>query len=159
MGARVRQFSVIFASLALCGFMLSSGCGGEEPEDNQVDCNGISIDAISPDIDSLTTHVFAKSCAYGSCHDASAPAEGFQFYDLATVEAAINSASVQDESVMLIAPGDPANSYIYRKITGTNMAATDQNGRIATMMPPGAPLCAPKIEAVRAWIEAGALAD
>ena len=118
--------------------------------------DGVSIEAISPDIDSLTTHVFAKSCAYGSCHDATGPAEGLELYNVATLEAAINSASAQNATVMLVAPGDAANSYIYRKLTGMGMTATGLGGSVATTMPPGARLCAPKIEAVRAWIEAGA---
>lgn len=56
------------------------------------------------------------------------------------------------ESAMLrVQPGQPAQSWLYRKLTGTQ--------DIGTEMPPGAPLGADLTDLVRTWIEDGALAD
>jgi len=155
----MHRFIIVLASLSALAIASVSGCGGTSCEETQVDCDGTCIDVIPATLEGVTTHVFEKSCAFSTCHDAASPAESFALHDLASVAAAINTASSQNDSVMLIAPTDPANSYIYRKLTGENMTATDVAGNAATIMPPGSPLCAPKVEAVRAWIEAGALPD
>ena len=157
----MNRFILALASLTAITLALVPGCGdgGASCDETQVDCDGTCIDAIPATLEGVTTQVFAKSCAYGSCHDADNPAEGLAFHDLASVAAAINTASAQDTSVMLIAPGDSAKSYVYRKMIGENMAPTDVSGNTGGIMPPGTKLCAPKLEAVRAWIDAGALTD
>ena len=158
----MNRFIIALASVAALALAFVPGCGADEGvscEDTQVDCDGTCIDAIPATFQGVTAAVFEKSCAFGTCHDAASPAEGLAFHDLESVAAALNTPSAQDSSVMLIAPGDADNSYIYRKLTGSNMAATDVAGNAGTIMPPGSPLCAPKVEAVRAWIAAGALTD
>ncbi|MBT6180062.1 MAG: hypothetical protein HOI23_22660 [Deltaproteobacteria bacterium] len=155
----MNRFVVTLASLAALAMAFVPGCGsdaGTSCEDNQVDCDGTCIDAIPATLQGVSTQVFEKSCAYSTCHDADSPAAGLSVHDMDAIIAAIDSPSGQDPNVMQIAPGDSANSYIYRKMVGENMAATDVNGNAATIMPPGSPLCAPKVEAVRAWIDAGA---
>ena len=157
----MNRFIIALASLTAITLALVPGCGGGGVtcEETQVDCDGTCIDVIPATLEGVTTQVFEKSCAYSTCHDADSPAAGLAFHDLATVAAAINTASAQDTSVMLIAPGDSANSYVYRKMLGENIAATDVNGNAGGIMPPGSKLCAPKLEAVRAWIDGGALPD
>lgn len=55
--------------------------------------------------------------------------------------------------LLRVAPGKPEDSYLYRKLTGTQLAAGGSGER----MPFGeAPLSAADIEKVRLWIEAGA---
>jgi hypothetical protein len=57
---------------------------------------------------------------------------------------------------LLIAPGNAENSYLYRKLLGTQAAAGGSGER----MPFGdAALDAAQIELIRRWIEAGAKAD
>ncbi len=159
------RFIITLACTVALTFLTGCGktcltCGGDGEalcDAGQVDCDGTCIDEIPATLEGVTTQVFAKSCAYGTCHDADSPIEGLAIHDLESVIAAINSPSLQDSSVVQIAPGDSANSYIYRKMIGENMAPTDFNGNPGGIMPPGSMLCAPKVEAVRAWIDAGAL--
>ena len=163
----MNRFVIALVSIASVAFLSSCGktcltCpGGEEAlcEGDQVDCDGVCIDAIAPTLEGVSTQVFEKSCAYSTCHDADSPAAGLATHDIEAIVAAIGSPSGQEPSVMLFAPGDSANSYIYRKMIGENMAATDVNGNAGTIMPPGSKLCAPKIEAVQAWIDGGALTE
>ncbi len=159
------RFITTLASVVALTFLVGCGktcltCGGDGAalcDDGQVDCDGTCIDAIPATIEGVTTRVFEKSCAFSTCHDADSPIEGLAIHDLESVIAAINSPSQQDSSVVQIAPGDSANSYIYRKMIGENMAATSVAGNPSGIMPPGTMLCAPKVEAVRDWIDSGAL--
>lgn len=138
---------------------LTPGCSDNPCDAGSVECGGVCVDEIPADIDSVTEHIFAKSCAFSVCHDAASPAEGLSLHDLAAVRAAIGKASSQDGTVPLIDPGNPDNSYLYRKLTGENITATDASGNAATPMPPADALCEPKLAAVRTWIAAGALTN
>lgn len=159
----MNRYLIMFASLAALAIAFIPGCGSDDDgvscEGTQVDCNGTCIDAIPATLEGVSTQVFQKTCAYGTCHDADSPAAGLSVHDMDAIIAAIDTPSGQEPSVMLIAPNDSANSYIYRKMIGENMSATDVNGNAGTIMPPGSALCAPKLEAVRAWIDAGALTE
>jgi hypothetical protein len=53
-------------------------------------------------------------------------------------------------SKVRVAPGSSADSYLMNKLLGQDMALGTQP------MPFGGELCAVKVEAVRAWINAGA---
>lgn len=62
----------------------------------------------------------------------------------------INVPSQEEPSLMRVKPGDPANSYLYRKTIG---APTIDGGR---MPPEQTPLDERSIRAIVDWIEAGA---
>ena len=64
----------------------------------------------------------------------------------------VNVKSVENASLNRITPGDPANSYLYRKITGA--------GITGDRMPQGGPyLSDAQISLVRDWIRRGAPND
>jgi hypothetical protein len=88
--------------------------------------------------------IFHNECF--NCHDATALGD----LDLETdpYAALVDHAAAQDASLTLVVPGDPAVSFLYAKLTGTQTAGGD--------MPPGGPLGAAKVEIVRAWIADGA---
>ena len=157
----MNRLILALAPFSIFMMTLASGCGdgGTSCNETQVECDGTCIDIIPSTLEGVTTRVFEKSCAFSTCHDAQSPSAGLSLHDLASIAAAINTPSGQDSSVMLIAPGDAANSYIHRKMLGENITATDVNGNTGTIMPPGGQLCAPKVEAVRAWVDGGALPE
>jgi hypothetical protein len=58
--------------------------------------------------------------------------------------------------LLRVAAGNPEASYLYRKVSGTHIAA----GGTGERMPFGEPLLdAGQLEAIRRWIESGAKAD
>ena len=60
--------------------------------------------------------------------------------------------SVEMPSLMRVSPGDPANSYLYRKIVGS--------GITGDRMPQGGPFLADaQIKLIRDWIRRGAPND
>jgi hypothetical protein len=62
----------------------------------------------------------------------------------------VNTPSWEMPSLLRVKPGDPAASYLYRKL------ACDAGPIFNSCMPPGAPLSPSIVQAVHDWIEAGA---
>jgi hypothetical protein len=90
-----------------------------------------------------------QSCSSADgCHGASAGhfpmPSGNEFASM------IDAPSWEMPSLLRVKPGDPAASYLYRKV------ACDAGPIIDSCMPPGAPLPRSVVQAVHDWIEAGA---
>ena len=92
--------------------------------------------------------IFDVSCALSGCHGDSA------WPNLAAGQAYDNIVNVESSrGIALVEPGDPDNSYLYRKL----LADADIDG---VRMPLGGPYLTPDaLETVRAWIEKGAPND
>ncbi len=92
--------------------------------------------------------IFDVSCALSGCHGDSA------WPNLSAGQAYDNIVDVESSrGLALIEPGDPDNSYLYRKL----LADADVDG---SRMPPSGPYLTPDaLETVRAWIEKGAPND
>ncbi len=95
----------------------------------------------------ITDDIFSKSCAFSSCHSSAASASaGLQLHDEDAVSNMIDRPATQAPQTMLVAPGDPENSYLVQKMRGFQLAeGTDS-------MPPGTTLCEGKIQMVEDWI-------
>lgn len=95
----------------------------------------------------IQSDVFTLNCALSGCHgDTQNP----RLNDGQAYGNIVNKASSQ--GLNYIEPGDPDNSYLYKKITGTQTAGA--------RMPRGeAPLPTALIDSVRSWIERGAPND
>ena len=87
---------------------------------------------------------FFVSCS--ACHLKGAASGGL---DLSKYNNIVNVTSTQKSSFMLIKPGDPDNSYIFIKVTGTE-------GISGSRMPPGGQLSPNQVDLLRDWILAGA---
>ena len=96
----------------------------------------------------VQTTIFDVSCASSGCHGNSA------WPNLSAGQAYDNIVRVESSrGIALVEPGDPDNSYLYRKL----LADADIDG---ARMPPGGPYLTPDaLEVVRAWIEKGAPND
>ena len=96
--------------------------------------------------------IFTPGCALAGCHGAIATQEGLLLAEGSAYQAIVNVPSRQMPALARVAPGDPANSYLYRKVTGA--------GITGDRMPLGAPpLSEAKITLVRDWILRGAPND
>lgn len=106
-----------------------------------------SFNAAAIDIEDVQSQVFTPSCALSGCHN------GAQFPNLSSgvsFNSIVNVASAQMSSLSLIAPSNPDDSYIVRKIEGTG---------IGSLMPLGGSLTSTQIQLVRDWVSEGALED
>ena len=137
---------VIIASFLLAGCEAGSGEG--------LDAQGLPLaqesetSQVEPTLEWLQDNVFSSICA--DCHAGANPAAG---QNLSTLENTIDNligVPSSDPAFLRVQPGAPESSYLYLKITG--------DPRAGARMPLGrAPLAQDVIDAIKAWIEQGAL--
>ncbi len=100
----------------------------------------------------VQNEVFTPTCAQLGCHD---PLGRQQSLILSPGRAYANTvgvASTENTQILRVVPSDPANSYLYRKITGS--------GITGDRMPQGGPfLTDAQTKLVRDWIRRGAPND
>lgn len=100
----------------------------------------------------VQNEIFTPTCAAIGCHDTIGRQSGLLLASGAAYQAIVNVPSVEMPQVARVAPGDPANSYLYRKVTGT--------GITGDRMPLGAPpLSDSQLALIRDWIRRGAPND
>ena len=103
----------------------------------------------------IQEYVFDKSCANSVCHAAPANAGSLSLtYDLSyedLVGRVPQNPAAAAAGMKLVDPGNPDNSFLLTKLIGP--AAPEQGARMPFG---GGVLHSGKIEAIRAWIEAGA---
>jgi hypothetical protein len=153
----MKHSSLGLSLLVVAGSMLTacgSSSGGTSCPTGQVDCDGVCIDEIAPNLSSIQQEIFDRSCAASSCHDASLPEAQLNLSTVAdSGQNLVGVNSVQITSQLRVAPGDSSASYLVNKITGVDIA----NG--TARMPlnaDGFVLCEPQIDAIRQWIDDGA---
>lgn len=100
----------------------------------------------------VQAEVFTPSCATLACHDPLGQQSQMVLTAGRAYENTVGVASVEMPSLRRIAPGDPANSYLYRKITGAGITGD----RMPLNQPP---LSDAKLSLVRDWIRRGAPND
>ena len=126
----------------------SAGNGGDG------DGDGGGGDPIDPTYANIRERVFMASCAFGSCHDDTAPQGGLNLVTdpaAALVGVMATGAGAMDRT--LVIAGNPDDSYIVEKVESMAPQA-------GVRMPPGAQVLEQnKIDALRAWIAAGAPTD
>lgn len=136
--------SLIWAILILagCGELKTptSPGGGGEPVDP------------SATFTRVQSEIFTPTCASLGCHDTLGQQSQLVLSAGRAYASTVNVASVEMPQLQRVAPGDPANSYLYRKITGAGITGE----RMPLQMPP---LSDEKIRLVRDWIRRGAPND
>lgn len=97
----------------------------------------------------IQTQIFTPTCAVAGCHSGPAPAAGMDLSAPAYARI-VNVASTEVPTLMRIAPGNAAGSYLIQKLEGAS-------GIVGQRMPFGGPyLDQATIDRIRAWIDAGA---
>ncbi|HKS23334.1 MAG TPA: hypothetical protein VJZ76_11080 [Thermoanaerobaculia bacterium] len=100
----------------------------------------------------VQNEIFTPTCAAIGCHDTLGHQEGQILTAGRAYASTVGVASTQMPQLLRVAPGDPTNSYLYRKITGA--------GITGDRMPQGGPnLNDAQIKLVRDWIRRGAPND
>lgn len=95
--------------------------------------------------------IFSSTCALGGCHSVGFPAAGMNLTATQAYANIVNVASTEVPALVRVAPGNPADSYLHRKITNAP-------GIVGSPMPIGGyPMAAQQIEVITTWIAQGAL--
>ena len=133
--------------------LLLIGCGklAELPTEPGGVGSGEPIDPTAT-LTRVQAEVFTPTCGALGCHDPLGRQEGMILTAGRSYTNTVGVASNQMPSLLRVAPSDPANSYLYRKINGA--------GITGDRMPQGGPyLTDAQIKLVRDWIRRGAPND
>ncbi|HEX9406999.1 MAG TPA: hypothetical protein VF975_06755 [Thermoanaerobaculia bacterium] len=141
----------MFRKALLACALLVIGCGKLNELPTAPTGSGEPIDPTAT-FTRVQNEIFTPTCAQLGCHDRLGHQEDQQLTAGASYAQTVNHPSVEMPSLNRVAPGDPANSYLYRKITGA--------GITGDRMPQGGPyLSDAQIKLVRDWIRRGAPND
>jgi hypothetical protein len=106
--------------------------------------------------------ILAASCA-GGCHAdltggcLTAPLAGLSLCAAEARAALVNIPSSEVSSLLLVAPGDSARSYLLRKVLPATSGGGPIPGTLGEREPPGDPLTSDQLDTLTAWIDGGAL--
>jgi hypothetical protein len=104
-----------------------------------------------PVFSDIQAQIFTPTCATSSCHAGGAPAGGLNLTVGNSYAGLVGIASTEDSNIMRVVPFDAANSYLMQVLDGTAASGT--------VMPPSGMLPQASIDAVRSWINNGAIDD
>jgi hypothetical protein len=109
--------------------------------------------------------IFARACAGGACHRATAesgggcldaPAAALSLCARDALSALVATPSRQLSRLELVAPGDSSRSYLLRKLLPGSVPEVPAPTTLGHRDPPGAPLDERDLRAIASWIDAGA---
>jgi len=130
--------------------LLAAACGKlETPTDPGL--GGPPIDPTAT-FTRVQSEIFTPTCARLGCHDPLGQQSQMVLSAGRAYASTVNVPSVEMPSLRRVAPGDPANSYLYRKITGSGITGD----RMPQTLPP---LSDAQISLIRDWIRRGAPND
>lgn len=107
--------------------------------------------SFGPVFSEIQASVFTPTCATSTCHSGANPPAGLNLEAANSYAMLVGIASSQEPGVQRVAPGDPDDSYLVRKLSGT--AGT------GGVMPPGGALEQADVDTIRQWISDGAVDD
>ncbi len=155
------------ASVAVCVFCLLGACevqsfddaaaafgGGNPPPPlppDDPDGDGVPEEPLEPVFSSIQSKVLTPSCATASCHSGANPPASLNLVATNSYTMLVGIQSSQEPGLQRVEQGDPDNSYLIHKLSGTAMTGDT--------MPPAGALDAADIAVIRQWILAGALDD
>ncbi|PYQ27012.1 MAG: hypothetical protein DMF56_21925 [Acidobacteria bacterium] len=131
-------------------FLLLTACGKlETPTDP-----GVSGEPIDPTatFTRVQNEVFTPTCGIVACHHPIGQQSQMVLTAGRAYNETVNVTSVEMPSLKRVTPGDVANSYLYRKITGAGITGD----RMPQTLPP---LSDAQIALIRNWIRRGAPND
>ena len=108
--------------------------------------------AFGPNFSEIQANIFTPNCATTGCHLGAGAPQGLRLDDANSFGMLVGVASSQESSILRVAPGDPDNSYLLRKLEGS--------ASVGAQMPLSAPpLEQASIDVIRQWITDGAIDD
>lgn len=100
----------------------------------------------------VQNEIFTPTCAQLGCHGNIGTQESQNLSPGRAYASTVGVRSIEMPQLMRVAPGDPSNSYLYRKVIGS--------GITGDRMPQGLPpLTDAQIKLIRDWIRRGAAND
>jgi hypothetical protein len=131
--------------------LLVIACGKLKEPTDPFGGNGEPIDPTAT-FTRVQNEIFTPTCAQLGCHDPLGRQESMILSPGRAYAMTVGVASVEAAGLARVTPGDPANSYLYRKITGAGITGDRMPQNLT-------PLTDAQIKLVRDWIRRGAPND
>ncbi len=148
---RVLLFTIIMKRVAAALIALLCACGKLKEPTAPATGGGDPIDATAT-FTRVQNEIFTPTCAAIGCHDPLGQQQQMVLSPGRAYASVVGKPSTEQPSLLRIQPGDPNNSYLYRKIIGA--------GITGNRMPQGGQfLNDAQIKLVRDWIRRGAPND
>lgn len=134
-------------------FLLFAGDFGKVThEEGETDVAGVRST-----FEAIQDHIFNESCISSSCHSSAWAAAGLSLEPDVAYEQLVGrvpqNAKAREEGMLLVKAGDPGKSFLMTKLTGSGVGYGDRMPRSYSS------LSGVAIDAIRAWIAAGAPRD
>lgn len=130
-------------TLAIAMMTTAVACGGAS--------DPVSGPAPGPTLLAVQAQIFTPRCAQSGCHVGAGAPFGLDLGSASSSSAnLIGVSSAERPGVARIAPGDPANSYLYWKVTDNPNIGGDP------MPLSGVPLNGGELDLIASWIDGGA---
>jgi hypothetical protein len=144
-------FIRVAATLALAAVLLA-GCAGNgvglDANGNPIGSGSSAPEPLSADFQSIQDNVFTPICT--RCHSGANAPEGLQLDQGHSYALLVGVSSAEVPGLLRVKPGDPADSYLIRKLEGAS-------GIVGMQMPFGGPyLPQSTIDFIAQWITNGA---
>jgi hypothetical protein len=138
-------FATVLSLLSLLVVSCTGGDGSGLPA-------GTAPGAFGPVFSEIQAKVLAPNCATTGCHFGASAPHGLRLDNANSYGLLVGVASSESPSTLRVAPGDPDNSYLIKKLEGT--------ASVGARMPLGAPaLEQATVDVIRQWISDGAIDD
>jgi len=136
----------------LAALILAAGCG--KLAESPTAPGGGSGEPIDPTatFTRVQNEIFTPTCAQIACHDTLGRQQGQVLTPSQAYANTVGKPSTEMPSLLRVKPNDPANSYLYRKVTGAGISGD----RMPQTLPP---LSDAQIKLIRDWIRRGAPND
>ena len=141
---RLSPVAILAAALSACGGGGGSGTVTGPPPP-------LPPPVFGPVFSEIQAGLFTPTCATSGCHSGAGAPLGLRLDAANSYGLLVGVASGQVPSLLRVAPGDPDNSYLIRKLSGTG-----SGGRMPLNAPP---LSQAQIDVIRQWITDGAIDD
>jgi len=136
--AGAARLYILSCVIAVAG--LAVGCDSDSPTEPE-----------GPTLADVQAQVFTPNCASSGCHAGTDAPEGLDLTAGSAYENIVDVPSNQVSDIMRVEPGEPAESYLFIKITGGDRMAPG-----TFQMPIGVELSEDQIDLVEDWILGGA---
>ena len=147
MRSRAALLTITCVWLTACGSGGGGGSSTPPPNNPPVNNPPAGIANLQPTFASIQDNVFTPICT--ACHTGAAAPLGLRLDAANSYGLLVGVASAQVPSVLRVAPGNPAASYLIQKLEG--------NAAVGARMPlNGTPLAQADIDIIRQWITDGA---
>lgn len=140
--------SCLFVIFCFAGLALFGACEHTEP--TAPTDNGGGSGGPEATLSTIQSSIFSQRCAVSGCHVPGTNAPMAMRSAQESFDALVNVASMQRPSIIRVAPNDPDNSYLIRKLEG------GPNISGSRMPSSGSRLSNSQIDLIREWISNGA---